>query len=867
MPFLDSSCPCTSIFRIREEPKGFPGALPVGQGSKRTANGTQGVRAGSHIAGSCAPAPRELRRPTLNILIVESAAKARTLKRYLDSDWHVVATGGHVQTLPHNRKEHGKDAKKAYWANRTGELPSPPWVWTDRGEKALNAILEKADDDPVFWIATDPDREGEFIAWCLERLLEERAGEIHRVTFQEVTEEAVRAALEKPGSVDRAMVESALVRKFVDRLVGYRTSKLARSVIRGGAASMGRVQTPTLGFVVERELEREAHVPIPYFEVKARAAGTELQVRFHEPGDEDVWTNESGRADPQRTFDGELAEGARAAIAGAGEVRVVELRQRARTSRPRAPFSTDALLQAAGSRFGWSPRKTSALASMLYEDGHITYIRTDSDRLAPSALASARDVVVKTFGEDHVAREGDAARKSEGGGPVQDAHEAIRPTRMEVEEVGLDDADARRLYRLVRAHTLASRMAPARYETLRVTAEAEGLERPLTGTISWRTFPGWEAAYREFRDEPATSPPEASLEEGARWILDPGTPEEPNPELVEDETRPPPRYRRHTLIRAMKDAGIGRPSTYARTVEKLEEREYVVPEEGALAPTPRGRAIWLRVAPLYTREESDTELFSPEFTSLMEKRLDAVARATASRDEDLSAADVWEHWRDRIRDLHEIARTRKDSGEVTPRTRERLERLLENAPDDVERPEDLAALSEEEGRAWMDRLREAGVSPAPTRRQLEYLEQMREELGFSEEEAAELIDLESLDALTTSVQASALIEELATLRDERRPPSRKQVALIERLQKELELSDDDAAALVEESSLDELTGGREGSASRLIDLLLERSRATKAAASSASEEAAGGPGAAASETAGAAGGPGLSPRGGDASGG
>ncbi len=748
----------------------------------------------------------------------------------------MVATGGHVQTLPHNRTEHGKDAKKAYWANRSGELPRPPWVWTDRGEKALEAILEKAGDDAVFWIATDPDREGEFIAWCLARLLEPHARELHRVTFQEVTDEAVRAALQAPGDVDEGMVESALVRKFVDRLVGYRTSKLARSVIRGGSASMGRVQTPTLGFVVDRELEREAHVPIPYFEVRARASGTELQVRFHEPGDEDVWTNESGRADPQRTFDGELAEDARDAIARAGEVRVTGLRQRARTSRPRAPFTTDALLQAAGSRFGWSPRKTSALASMLYEEGHITYIRTDSDRIAPSAVESVRKVVTETFGEDHLARADESARSSQGSGPVQDAHEAIRPTRLDAEEVGLDDADARRLYRLVRAHTLASRMAPARYETVRVTAGVEGLDRPLVGTISWRTFPGWEAAYREFRNEPATEPPPVPLEEGARWSLDPEEPEQPNPELVEDETRPPPRYRRHTLIRTMKDAGIGRPSTYARTVEKLEEREYVVLEEGALAPTERGRAVWLKVAPLYVGEASDTELFSPEFTALMEDRLDAVARAAGGTGsggdgEGSSAAEVWEHWRDRIRELHDEARSRKDSGSVTPRTRERLERLLENAPDGVERPETLADLTEEEGRSWMDRLREAGVSPAPTRRQMEYLDQMREELGFSGEEAAELIDLESLDALTTSIQASALIEELVILRDERRPPSRKQIALIERLRTEQGLSEEEAAALVEEVSLDDLTGGREGSASRLIDLLLERGREGAAASS------------------------------------
>ena len=764
----------------------------------------------------------------MNILIVESAAKARTLERYLGPDWTVVATGGHVQTLPHNRKEHGKDAKKAYWANRPGELPSPPWVWTDRGEDAVDAILEHADDDAVFWIATDPDREGEFIAWCLENLLESKGRAVHRVSFQEVTERAVKEAVENPGQVDRGMIESALIRKFVDRLVGYRTSKLARAVIPGGSASMGRVQTPTLGFVVDRELERDAHVPIPYFEVRARAETIDLKVRFHEPGDPDVWKDDKDKANPSRTFDETLATEAEAAIRSAGRVEVTEVNRGNRVSRPRDPFSTDALLQAAGSRFGWSPRKTSALASNLYEAGHITYIRTDSTRLATSAVETARSVIRESFGEDHLGSKSSGG-SGKGTGPVQDAHEAIRPTDLTVEEAGLDDADARKLYRLVRAHTLASLMAPSRYDRADVRATAEGLERPLTGSISWRTFPGWEAVYAEFRREPPTSPPAATLEVGASWTLDPEAEGEPNPELVEDETQPPPRYRRHTLIKAMKDAGIGRPSTYARTVEKLEERTYVEIDEGALKPTERGHAIWNKAAPLYVDEETGNELFSADFTARMEARLDAVSRGG----DEHPAGPTWEEWRDQIRELHETARARKDSGLVTPRTMERLTRLLENLPEELESEHSLSdadpkSMTEEDARAWIERLGAQGVKPAPTARQMDYIETMVEELEFSEEEAAALIDKESLGDIRTSVQASALIEELATLRDERRPPSRKQVALIERLRTEAKLSEEDAAKLIDEPDLEGLTGGREGTASALIDALLERAESAKA---------------------------------------
>ncbi len=756
----------------------------------------------------------------MDILIVESAAKAETLGRYLGKDWKVLATGGHVQTLPNDRKEHGKAAGKAYWANRADELPAPPWVWTERGEEAVESIVEAVDGDATFWIATDPDREGEFIAWRLKELLSPH-GPTHRVSFQEVTDEAVRAAIQNPRPVDQRMVESALVRMFLDRLVGYRASKLARSVIPGGGASMGRVQTPTLGFVVERELEREAHEPIPYFEVRARAAEVGFKVRFHESGDPDAWKDDGGRAVLTRTFDGSTAEDAEAALREAGGIRLTGVKGGTRTSTPRPPFSTDALLQAAGSRFSWSPRKTSALASMLYEAGHITYIRTDSTRLAASAIGGARQVVEKSFGKNHLDKGGPAAPAPKDGGPVQDAHEAIRPTRFEVEEVSMDDSDARKLYRLIRSHTLASQMAPAHYQTASLEAQAQGLELPLTGNVSWRVFSGWEAAYREFRSEPATEPPPAPLEVGAEWRLDPESEDAPNPHLLEDETKPPPRYRAHSLIRRMKEEGIGRPSTYASTVEKLEQRKYVEEEEGTVVPTSRGRLAWLEVAPLYVRDRSGTELFSAEFTKLMEDGLDAVARGEAV------PAETWEEWRDQVRQLHKIALDRKEKGTATPRSREQLARLLENLPaggarQEIEMPEDLEDLSEGEARKLIRELREAGVEPAPSQNQRAFIASLVEELEMTPEEAAGLVDVGDPDQIRTSAQASALIEELKTLRDERRPPSRKQVGLIERLRTEAGLSEAEAAALIGEEDLEGLTGGREGTASALIDALLAR---------------------------------------------
>ncbi len=310
------------------------------------------------------------------------------------------------------------------------------------------------------------------------------------------------------------------------------------------------------------------------------------------------------------------------------------------------------------------------------------------------------------------------------------------------------------------------------------------------------------------------------LGEGAVWPLDPGTEERANPLLVEDETRPPPRYRPHTLIKAMKDAGIGRPSTYSRTVEKLEERSYVTLEDGALVPTERGRIVWLHAAPLYAKDGEDggvvEELFSPEFTALMEERLDRIAEGEES------APASWEEWRDEIRDLHNIALEKKRAGGIVPHQKHRLERLLENAPEDVRTARsDLSTLSYEEADALIQELRDAGIHPAPTERQMDYLRELATDLSLDEGELEELTGFRTPDDIRTSHQASAAIDELRRVYDERKPASAKQRRFIEDLVSEAGMSRQDAAGLVGASSLDELTGGAEGTASALIDRLQE----------------------------------------------
>ncbi len=757
----------------------------------------------------------------MKMLIVESAAKARTIQKYLRDEWAVLATGGHIQDLP-SGKEHGKAGRKATFAEGRDGLPNPPWVWTERGEQAVRKITARADKDGIneFYLATDPDREGEFIAWRLEEILGEH-GDTHRVTFQEVTADAIKAALGEPRGVDMQLVQSASVRKYLDRFVGFRTSKIARAYLAGGGkASMGRVQTPTLGFIIERELEREAHVPIPYFEVRATAAEIAFQVRFHEPKDDAAWLDDAGKAHPGRTSDGELAAAAVAALTASGALHVDSVKEGTSSRKPKPAFSTDALLQAAGNRWGWSPGKTMRTATQLYEAGHISYIRTDSTRMSEAFVKTAREHVVATWDKAHLGPGAAAAKPT---GKVQDAHEAIRPTKVDVVAPADLDPAAEQLYALVRARALASQMSPATFARISLVCSVDGFDRTLTGGVGWRTHAGWQAAFSELDKPPAEAPPEGALSVGQSLALADPSEEHPNPKLVEDATKPPGRYRAHTVVKAMKEHGIGRPSTYASTVETLKDRRYVTIEEGALAPTARGRALWLEVAPLYD-DDAAGALFSVEFTADMEAKLDQVETGTTP------ARDVWARFRDSIRALHAAARGHLNSGLATPKRVKQLTGLLSMAPADFPKPADPDKLTQQDALALITELRNLGVQTPPTPQQLDYIKSMAEKLVLDDAALGALVEIPSLSDMTTSGQASDLITILKVKMDEERPPSPKQLGLIRSLVKKLELTEASACALVEVDSFEGLTGGRSGSASRLIDALRTDEKARKTAA-------------------------------------
>ena len=481
----------------------------------------------------------------MDMLIVESGAKSKTIQKYLGKGWIVAACNGHVQDLPTSRET--KDGRKAMWASTAETLPQPPWEWTENSERTIGNLLTKAKLCENIYIATDPDREGEFIAWRLVEIFRENGfNNVWRITFNEITKTAVQASIDARGNVNQNLVDAAKVRRFMDRLVGFRSSKFSRS---WSLSSMGRVQTPTLGFIVDKELEREAFVPQPYFAVHADAGGLRWNARFHDKDDAEAWVDDKGKFHADRTNDAELAKQGYVAASEGLTISTVEPGKFQRNPDP--PFTTDTLLMKAGSEMNWNPRRTMKIAGELYNAGHITYIRTDSTRTNAAAREDIKTHIRETWGEDHIGK-GVLGPDAKGGANVQDAHEAIRPTRPKINSPEGLTAEQARLYRLVWARFAGSQMTASQYERLSMTAEADGFSRPFAATASWRVHRGWEAAFEGIRKEPATAPPSFDAQPGTALTLDSVSDDEENPTLREDETKPPSRYKQHSLVQKMK---------------------------------------------------------------------------------------------------------------------------------------------------------------------------------------------------------------------------------------------------------------------------------------------------------------------------
>ncbi|GIW68972.1 MAG: DNA topoisomerase 1 [Candidatus Parcubacteria bacterium] len=523
----------------------------------------------------------------MRLVVVESPAKARTIQKYLKAlsqetgDEYVVrASMGHIRDLPKNNRD-AVDIEGGF---------IPRYVVAKGKEKVVRELKALATKANKVVLATDPDREGEAIAWHIAELLDLPPERYERVVFHEITKDAVGEAFRHPRSIDEHLRLAQEARRVLDRIVGYDLSGLLWKKVRYGL-SAGRVQSPALRILVEREREIRAFVPQQYFVLTAHTQtpqGESLAIALtKEPA-----SQEEVEVIAQKARESEWV------------VVSVEAKEESRAAP--APFITSTLQQAASSRLGFTPVRTMRAAQALYEAGHITYMRTDSPTLSEQALRALEKAVISEFGKEyHETHQFRAKSKT-----AQEAHEAIRPTNPSRETAGATE-DQRRLYALIRSRALASQMRPARVERLRICGRASALaDLAWCATGSRVVFPGWLAADPAARGEDMLLP---KVSEGAELTL--------HDVAVEEKwTQPPRRYTEAGLIRELEKRGIGRPSTYAAIIETLFTRRYVERDGRSLKPTLIGEVVSGFLEEHFPRYISDT------FTAEMEEELDEIAR-------------------------------------------------------------------------------------------------------------------------------------------------------------------------------------------------------------------------------------------------
>ena len=539
-----------------------------------------------------------------NLVIVESPAKARTIERYLGADYQVLASYGHVRDLPENpgKGKFGVDVDHDF---------APEYVIPDDRRKQVSAIEKAAKTAERVYLATDLDREGEAIAWHVAEAAHVPPGKTSRVTFSEITEGAIKAAFAAPRDIDQNLVDAQQARRIVDRLVGYTLSPLLSRKVRGGL-SAGRVQSVAVRMVVEREREIRAFTAREYWTLEALLA----------TADGTTFTADVARIDGKAPdiADGETAAAHAEALGGSRPV-VESVGVKSSKRNPSPPFTTSTLQQEASRKLGFSPKRTMSVAQDLYEgaetpDGHvglITYMRTDSTAIAGVAMAEAQAVIQDRYGERYGTGKGRVYKTKAKG--AQEAHESIRPTSFRRDPESLRShlkADAYKLYRLIWQRAIASQMAPKELETttIELVTGAYRLRASATRTL----FDGFTAVYTEGVDDAAEEVDRSlpALREGDVTSVEAVTP-------AQHFTEPPPRYTEATLIKALEEHGIGRPSTYAATISTIVERGYVKVEERRLRPEEIGEIVTDFLVTYFG------EYVDLTFTAQMEDQLDEVA--------------------------------------------------------------------------------------------------------------------------------------------------------------------------------------------------------------------------------------------------
>ena len=504
------------------------------------------------------------------LVIVESPAKVKTIKKFLGANYDVEASNGHVRDFP--KSQFGIDVEHDF---------EPKYI-TIRGKGELLAKLRKAAKkaDKIY-LATDPDREGEAISWHLMQALKEDPKKMHRITFNEITKTAVKASIKQARDLDMDLVDAQQARRMLDRMVGYTISPLLWVKVKRGL-SAGRVQSVALRIICDREEEINAFIPEEYWsldgEFQVKGEKKPLQAKFY-------GTDKKMNIHNKQEMDELLA------ALNEKEYEITEVKKGERIKNAPLPFTTSTLQQEASKTLNFSTQKTMRLAQQLYEGidikgngtvGVISYLRTDSTRISEEADAAAREYITAQYGENYVSQTEKTVKK---GQKIQDAHEAIRPTDITRTPAALKDSLSRdqfRLYQLIWKRFAASRMAPARYETTSVKIGAD--EYVFTVAASKIVFDGFMSVYTDEEDQKKGNVLNRSLEKGMKLTLKELKPEQ-------HFTQPPAHYTEASLVKTMEELGIGRPSTYAPTITTIISRRYVAKENKNLYMTELGEVV------------------------------------------------------------------------------------------------------------------------------------------------------------------------------------------------------------------------------------------------------------------------------------
>lgn len=533
------------------------------------------------------------------LVIVESPAKANTIKKFLGGSTKVVASMGHVRDLPKSKL--GVDVKHDF---------EPEYINIRGKGDLIKSLKKEAKQAKKIYIATDPDREGEAIAWHLATILKEEEDKITRVTFNEITKSAVQKAIKEPRNIDVNLVDAQQARRVLDRIVGYKMSPVLWKKVKRGL-SAGRVQSVAVKLIVDREEEIEKFIPEEYWNLYAnlqdKESKKELEARFY------------GKDGKKQEIHSEKEMNQILKDLDKAKYMINELKKGEKKKNPAPPFTTSTMQQEASRKLGFTLKKTMSVAQGLYEGvkipekgsvGLITYMRTDSTRISEEARAAAKGYIIANYGETYYENRYYKTNKE-----AQDAHEGIRPTYAEVEPDSIKDyltKDQYKLYKLIYNRFMASQMASAIYDTMAISIDANGYTFKANGQKI--KFKGFMTLYVEGTDDKEQEEDKMlpDLKEKQELKL-----QKLNPK--QSFTEPPPRYTEASLVKALEEKDIGRPSTYSPTITTILERRYIEKIQKQLSPTELGRIV----NKLLT--ENFTDVINVQFTAKIENEFDEIA--------------------------------------------------------------------------------------------------------------------------------------------------------------------------------------------------------------------------------------------------